>query len=49
MNIIQKGLTKVKNAITGTTTSEEMSLHQLVDFLNLNGVDGKALSEATYF
>lgn len=26
-----------------------MSLQQLVDFLNLNGVDGKALSEATYF
>lgn len=49
MNIIQKGFKKVKNAITGTTTSEEMSLQQLVDFLNLNGVDGKALSEATYF
>ena len=49
MNIIQKGLKKVKNAITGTTTSEELSLQQLVDFLNLNGVDGKALSEATYF
>lgn len=49
MNIIQKGFKKVKNAITGTTTSEEMSLQQLVDFLNLHGVDGKALSEATYF
>ena len=49
MNILQKGLNKVKSAITGKTTSEEMSLQQLVDFLNLNGVDGKALSEATYF
>lgn len=49
MNILQKGLNKVKSAITGKITSEQMSLQQLVDFLNLNGVDGKALSEATYF
>lgn len=49
MNIIQKGFNKLKSTITGTSTNEQLSLQQLVDFLNLNGFEGKALSEATYF
>ena len=49
MNIFQKSFNKVKIAITGTSNNEQMSLQQLVDFLNLNGVNGKSLSEATYF
>ena len=49
MNIFQKSFNKVKSAITGTSNNEQMSLQQLVDFLNLNGVNGKSLSEATYF
>lgn len=48
MNIIQKGINKVKEMVV-SNKNEVMSLQQLVDFLNLNGVNGKALSEATYF
>lgn len=48
MNIIQKGLNKVKEMVV-SNKNEAMSLQQLVDFLNLNGYNGKALSEATYF
>ena len=48
MNIFEKGFNKVRNMMT-KSQSEQMSLQQLVDFLNLNGVNGKALSEATYF
>lgn len=32
-----------------TPTPENMTLQQLVDFLNLSGTSGEALSEATYF
>lgn len=48
MNIIQKGFNKVKEMVV-SNKNEAMSLQQLVDFLNLNGYNGKALSEATYF
>lgn len=32
-----------------TASSEEMTLGQLIEFLNIKGVEGEALSEATYF
>ena len=48
MNIIRKGFNKVKEMVV-SSKNETMSLQQLVDFLNLNGYNGKALSEATYF
>lgn len=39
----------IKAAQGKATNGEDMSLQQLIDFLNLNGVPGKAMSEATYF
>lgn len=39
----------VEDATTTASTSEVITLDQLIDFLNLGGVDKDALSEATYF
>lgn len=43
-------LKKVVKTLTTTSTNKEtITLEQLIDFLNLNGVSEKELSEATYF
>ena len=39
----------IKTLTTSSTEKETITLEQLVDFLNLNGVSEKELSEATYF
>ena len=39
----------VKSLFTSNTERETITLEQLIDFLNLNGVSEKELSEATYF
>ena len=39
----------IKSFKTTSTSKETITLEQLVDFLNLNGVSEKELSEATYF
>ena len=38
-----------KSLTTESTSKETITLEQLIDFLNLNGVSEKELSEATYF
>ena len=38
-----------KSLTTVSTSKETITLEQLIDFLNLNGVSEKELSEATYF
>ena len=46
MNFIKK----LKHAFNkNTTTDKDLTLQGLIDFLNLNGCDKGALSEATYF
>ena len=39
----------VKTLTTSSINKETITLEQLIDFLNLNGVSEKELSEATYF
>lgn len=39
----------IKSLKTSSDNKETITLEQLVDFLNLNGVSEKELSEATYF
>ena len=39
----------IKSFKTTSVEKETITLSQLVDFLNLNGVSEKELSEATYF
>ena len=39
----------IKSFKTQSAEKETITLSQLVDFLNLNGVSEKELSEATYF
>lgn len=48
MNIFKR-IGAAFKTLTTTTTSESMSLSQLIDFLHLDAASGDALSEATYY
>lgn len=49
MNVFKRIGASVKKAFTGEVSDDTITMQQLVDFLNLNGTDADALSEATYF